>query len=186
MVFALMPRVAAVELGSILITKLPPGEMIEPHSDAGTGRRNFTTARRTSRWPGQRMVRCDERCGDSTPARSGRSTIFCTHSIENIGDCDRIVCIVSMRCGMKRAANQPARGADDLRGHLLQGVHRAPMPARCFRSTLTNLATSDRVTCAARCGSGADDDCSATSPRPALITIPAHAMHSFLTLTDDD
>ena len=35
MILALMTRVGAVELGSILLTKLPAGEMIEPHSDIG-------------------------------------------------------------------------------------------------------------------------------------------------------
>ena len=35
LVFAIMQRVAATELGSILITKLPAGAMIEPHFDAG-------------------------------------------------------------------------------------------------------------------------------------------------------
>ena len=50
MVFALMARVAAVELGSILITKLPPGKMIEPHSDAGNWAPEFYNCK-TVYWP---------------------------------------------------------------------------------------------------------------------------------------
>jgi hypothetical protein len=36
MIFGLMARVQAVELGSILITKLPAGGEILPHSDQGS------------------------------------------------------------------------------------------------------------------------------------------------------
>lgn len=98
MVFALMHRVAAVELGSILLTKLPPGKMIEPHSDAGNWAPEYYNCKAHLTLAGSALVRCeDEVC------RFDTGTVFTfdnllVHSIEAIGDCDRIVAIISMRC----------------------------------------------------------------------------------------
>ena len=98
MVFALMARVAAVELGSILITKLPPGKMIEPHSDAGNWAPTFYNCKAHITLAGTALVRCaDDACKFDTGTIWTFDNLL-THSIENVGDVDRIVCIVSMRC----------------------------------------------------------------------------------------
>ena len=97
LVFALMMRVQAVELGSILITKLPPGRAILPHSDAGNWAPEFYNCKVHITLAGSALVRCED---DAVVMRQGDIFTFdnlLTHSIENNGDCDRIVCIVSMR-----------------------------------------------------------------------------------------
>ena len=97
LVFGLMQRVAAVELGSILITKLPRGGMIEPHSDAGSWAPEYYNTKCHITLAGSALVRCDE---DACRFDAGTIWTFdnlLTHSIENTGDCDRIVVIVSMR-----------------------------------------------------------------------------------------
>jgi hypothetical protein len=97
MVFALMSRVGAVELGSILITKLPLGQMIQPHTDAGNWAPAYYNCKAHLTLAGSALVRCeDEVC------RFDAGTVWTfdnllTHSIECVGDSDRIVCIVSMR-----------------------------------------------------------------------------------------
>jgi len=98
MVFALMTRVQAVELGSILITKLPPGKMIEPHSDKGNWAPEYYNTKCHITLAGSALVRCED---DAATFGAGSIWTFdnlLTHSIENVGLCDRIVAIVSMRC----------------------------------------------------------------------------------------
>ena len=98
MVFALMHRVAAVELGSILLTKLPPRKMIEPHSDAGNWAPEHYNCKAHLTLAGSALVRCED---DAVVMTQGDVFTFdnlLVHSVENNGDCDRIVCIVSMRC----------------------------------------------------------------------------------------
>ena len=60
MVFALMGRVGAVELGSILITKLPPGQMIQPHTDAGNWAPEFYNCKAHLTLAGSALVRCED------------------------------------------------------------------------------------------------------------------------------
>jgi len=98
MVFALMTRVQAVELGSILITKLPPGKMIDPHSDSGNWAPEYYNCKAHITLAGSALVRCED---DAVMFVAGTIWTFdnlLTHAIENVGDCDRVVCIVSMRC----------------------------------------------------------------------------------------
>jgi mannose-6-phosphate isomerase-like protein (cupin superfamily) len=97
MVFALMHRVAAVELGSILLTKLPPGEMIQPHSDAGSWAPTYYNCKAHITLAGSAMVRCDDEEQQFDTGTIWTFNNLLTHSIRNIGDRDRIVCIVSMR-----------------------------------------------------------------------------------------
>jgi len=97
MVFALMTRVQAVELGSILITKLPPGKMIEPHSDKGNWAPEWYNTKCHITLAGSALVRCEE---DAVVMRQGDIFTFnnlLNHSVECIGEDDRICCIVSMR-----------------------------------------------------------------------------------------
>ncbi len=60
MVFGVMHRVGAVELGSILITKLPPRKMIEPHSDAGNWAPTYYNCKAHITLVGSALVRCDD------------------------------------------------------------------------------------------------------------------------------
>jgi quercetin dioxygenase-like cupin family protein len=98
MVFALMTRVQAVELGSILITKLPPGKRIEPHSDAGNWAPCFYNIKCHITLAGSALVSCED---EVTEMKTGAIWTFdnlLVHSVTNNGECDRIVAIVSMRC----------------------------------------------------------------------------------------
>ena len=98
MVFALMQRVAAVELGSILITKLPPGKMIEPHSDVGNWAPEFYNCKAHLTLAGSALVRCEDEACQFVAGTVWTFDNLLMHSIENSGECDRICCIVSMRC----------------------------------------------------------------------------------------
>ena len=98
MVFALMTRVQATELGSILITKLPPGKMIAPHSDAGNWAPCHYNCKCHITLAGTALVRCDE---DAVTMKQGDIFTFdnlLLHSVECVGNSDRIVVIISMRC----------------------------------------------------------------------------------------
>jgi hypothetical protein len=98
LVFGLMARVSAVELGSVLITKLPPGETILPHSDAGSWAPEYYTCKAHLTATGKALVRCAE---DECMFTTGTVWTFdnlLTHSVENVGDLDRVSVIVSMRC----------------------------------------------------------------------------------------
>lgn len=98
LVFGLMARVQAVELGSIIITRLPPGGRIRPHSDRGSWAPEYyhckahVTARGAARVTCADDV-CDFRCGQAWTFDN-----LLEHSVENIGNTDRVSVIVSMRC----------------------------------------------------------------------------------------
>ena len=97
LVFALMAKVSAVELGSILITKLPPGAEILPHTDRGVWAPEFYNCKAHLTLVGSSI----SRCGDETVTmRAGEVWTFnnlIEHDVRNPGSEDRIVCIVSMR-----------------------------------------------------------------------------------------
>jgi len=97
LVFLMMTRVQAVELGSILITKLPPGGEIEPHSDAGNWAPWWYNTKAHITLLGSSLTYCE---GEPFRSRQGDIITFdnlLEHSIRNDGDTDRIVCIISMR-----------------------------------------------------------------------------------------
>jgi hypothetical protein len=98
MVFALMARVQAVELGSILITKLPPGKQIEPHSDAGNWAPEFYHCKAHVTLAGSALVCCGNEAVTFAAGTVWTFDNLLVHSISNEGDRDRIVVIVSMRC----------------------------------------------------------------------------------------
>ena len=98
MIFALMNRVACVELGSILITKLPAGGRILPHSDAGSWAPEYYNCKCHITLEGSALVSCE---GEVCRFDAGSIWTFdnlITHSVECEGERDRVVCIVSMRC----------------------------------------------------------------------------------------
>ena len=97
-VFGLMARVQAVELGSVLITRLPSGRMIEPHSDAGCWAPTWYNMKAHWTVAGSSISTCE---GEDCLQRTGEIWTFdnlLVHSISNAGPDDRIACIVSMRC----------------------------------------------------------------------------------------
>jgi len=97
LVFGLMARVQAVELGSILLTKLPPGGEILPHSDAGSWAPEFYNMKAHAMLAGVSVTSCD---GELCRMEQGQVFTFdnlLEHSIRNIGENDRICCIISMR-----------------------------------------------------------------------------------------
>jgi len=97
-VFGLMARVMAVELGSILITRLPPGKSIEPHSDAGNWAPEYYNTKAHWTVQGSALVTCaDEACRFDTGSIWTFNNLL-VHSVECIGDSDRVSCIISMRC----------------------------------------------------------------------------------------
>jgi len=97
-VLGLMTRVQAVELGSILITRLPPGKQIDPHSDAGNWAPEYYNCKCHWTVAGSAIVRCEDEACEFTQGTVFTFDNLLMHSIENRGDCDRICCIVSMRC----------------------------------------------------------------------------------------
>lgn len=98
MIRALKNIVDAVELGSILITRLPPGARIDPHSDRGSWAAEFYNTKLHVTLAGQALVRCEDETvlmcgGDCWTFDNLRE-----HDIQNTGEVDRVALIVSMRC----------------------------------------------------------------------------------------
>jgi hypothetical protein len=92
-----MRRVSAVELGSILITKLPPGGRILPHTDAGSWAPEYYTCKAHLTLAGSALVRCEDEVCRFDPGTVWTFDNLLMHDLENNGKCDRIVVIVSMR-----------------------------------------------------------------------------------------
>jgi mannose-6-phosphate isomerase-like protein (cupin superfamily) len=97
-VFGLMARVQAVELGSILITRLPPGAEILPHSDAGSWAAEFYNTKAHWTVRGEAQVSCEN---DAMTFAAGTIWTFdnlLMHRVQNHGGEDRMAVIISMRC----------------------------------------------------------------------------------------
>ena len=97
LVFGVMHRVGAVELGSILITKLPAGADILPHTDAGNWAPEFYNCKAHITLAGSAVVRCEDEAAEFHAGTIWTFDNLLTHDITASGDCDRICCIVSMR-----------------------------------------------------------------------------------------
>lgn len=98
LVFNLMARVQAVELGSIIITRLPPKGEILPHSDAGSWSAEYYNMKCHMTLAGSSLSWCED---ESVRMAQGDVWTFdnlLMHSVLNDGACDRICAIVSMRC----------------------------------------------------------------------------------------
>jgi hypothetical protein len=98
-VFGLMTRVQACELGSILITRLPPGASIEPHSDAGSWAPEFYNLK--AHWT---VAGCSNSFCEDELCRMETGSVWTFDNLRNHGvtsvanEEDRIAVIVSMRC----------------------------------------------------------------------------------------
>jgi hypothetical protein len=99
LVFGLMARLEAVQLGGILITRVPPGCQVAPHDDRGRWHPEFF--RTKAYLPIASNPRCVSTCEDDSLVMSvGEVWLFDNlklHSTVNDGDTDRITLIVSMR-----------------------------------------------------------------------------------------
>lgn len=99
-VFGLMARLEAVQLGGVLITRVPGGAQVKPHDDRGRWHpEHFATK---AYLPLASNDRCYSTCVDERVVmRVGEAWLFDnlkTHSTVNEGETDRVTLIVSMRC----------------------------------------------------------------------------------------
>lgn len=97
-VWALMGMTKAVQLGNVLITRIPPGQRILPHADSGWAPEWFTTKFYIVL---KGNPDCINHCMDeSVCMAAGEIWQFenrLTHSVENRGTTERMSLIVTMR-----------------------------------------------------------------------------------------
>lgn len=98
-VYGLMAHMKAVYLGGILITKIPPGESVKPHSDAGGWHAEFNNHKLYLVLKANPF--CINYCdGEAENFRQGDVWEFSNlvdHSVVNNGDTERQTVIISMR-----------------------------------------------------------------------------------------
>lgn len=98
-VFGLMARVGAVQLGGVLITRVPPHRQVDPHDDRGRWHPEFFTTKLYV--PLITNPDCFSTCADERVAMErGDAWIFdnlLVHSTVNDGETDRITLIISTR-----------------------------------------------------------------------------------------
>jgi hypothetical protein len=99
LVFSLMARLEAVQLGGVLITRVPGGRQVEPHDDRGRWHPEFFTTK--AYIPLASNPHCYSTCENERVVMGvGDCWLFDnlkTHSTVNDGETDRITLIVSMR-----------------------------------------------------------------------------------------
>lgn len=93
----LKARVDCTELGSVLITRLPPGRFIKPHSDSGAWAPEFYNCKAHVILQGTSESRCAAETITTNPGDIFTFDNLKIHSVNNNGPVDRIACIVSMR-----------------------------------------------------------------------------------------
>ena len=96
-VFAMMAQVQGVELGSILITRLPSGGEILPHADRGVWAPEFYNCKCHLTVAGRSLSMCGGEEVTMLPGEVWTFDNLVEHSVKNPGTEDRIVVIVSMR-----------------------------------------------------------------------------------------
>jgi hypothetical protein len=99
-IFSLMARLEAVQLGLVLITRVPPGAQAAPHHDRGRWAAEFFNVKVAL--PLATNAGCYNTCEDErVTMRVGDVWQFdnqIVHSTVNDGDSDRITLLVSLRC----------------------------------------------------------------------------------------
>lgn len=97
--FGLMSLVSAVELGGILLTRIPPGGAVMPHDDRGKWHAEWFNLKVYI--PLRSNDQCINFCGgDEVVMRAGEAWVFdnlVEHATYNRGDTERITLIVCMR-----------------------------------------------------------------------------------------
>jgi hypothetical protein len=98
-VFGLMARMEAVQLGGVLITRVPPKQKVALHDDRGRWHPEFFATK--AYLPLAANQECYNTCGgECVTMKAGDAWLFdnlLPHSTVNDGDTDRITLIVSMR-----------------------------------------------------------------------------------------
>lgn len=98
-VFDVMAKARAVELGAIFITKIPPGKTVLPHHDRGPWHSEFHNLKVYV--PLKANPHCVNVCEDESVIMSaGECWSFDNlkvHSVRNDGDADRMTLIICMR-----------------------------------------------------------------------------------------
>ena len=98
-VFGLMARVEAVQLGGVLITRVPSGCQVAPHDDRGRWHPEWFTTK--AYVPLSTNPQCYSTCADERVVmQCGEAWLFDNlkvHSTVNDGETDRVTLIVSMR-----------------------------------------------------------------------------------------
>ena len=98
-VFDLMHRVHATHLGAILITRVPAGERVKPHSDKGGWNAEMMDTKVYV--PIQTNDRCETYCEDERivmqEGDAWRFDNLVTHGLDNHGAEDRISAVITMR-----------------------------------------------------------------------------------------
>ena len=99
LVMALMTRLEAVQLGLVLITRVPPGCQVYPHHDRGRWGAEFFQAKVAV--PLTTNPACSNTCADERVVMGlGDAWLFenqVEHATVNDGETDRITLLVSMR-----------------------------------------------------------------------------------------
>ena len=100
-VFGLMARVEAVQLGGILLTRIPAGQQVKPHNDRGRWHPEWFTTK--AYLVLETNDRCISTCADEAVVmKRGECWSFDNlreHGTDNEhGTSDRITLIISMRC----------------------------------------------------------------------------------------
>ncbi len=98
-VFGLMARCEATELGGVMITRVPAGQQVKPHVDRGRFHAEFFNLKVYI--PLMTNPSVVSTCGDEVCVMApGSAWVFPNdqmHSTVNDGDCDRITLITCLR-----------------------------------------------------------------------------------------
>lgn len=99
-VFGVMARLEATQLGGVLMTRVPAHCQVAPHDDRGRWHPEYFATK--AYVPIATNAACYSTCGDErVTMQLGEVWLFdnlSTHSTVNDGDTDRITLIISMRC----------------------------------------------------------------------------------------
>jgi hypothetical protein len=99
-VFGIMARVEAVQLGGVLITRVPAGKQVAPHHDRGRWHSEFFQTK--AYLPLASNPHCYNTCADERVVMQvGECWLFDNlqvHATVNDGETDRVTLIVSLRC----------------------------------------------------------------------------------------
>lgn len=98
-IFALMTRMQAIELGAIFITRIPVGKRVLPHIDLGWHAKRFESKVYVALQSNPECVNYAE--DEQVAMKAGDCWMFrntVNHSVINAGVDDRISLIVGMRC----------------------------------------------------------------------------------------
>lgn len=99
-VMGLMGAIEAVQLGGVLMTRIPPGGEVKSHHDRGSWHAEFFNSKLYV------VLRANDQCvnrsegGESAVMRPGEAWTFdnqVVHSVENHGDCERVTLIACYR-----------------------------------------------------------------------------------------